>query len=200
MHYRVVTIVVILLIALGAGLYAIHSQASKPSVLMREIVVNTRKNNIQPSRHATIKAVYLVKAPGNLDQRDLNSHPDLIVTESFDEFKEYAKWRVALWVDKNMDHLIDNEKHWFASAPQAYYPLVVVGYGDRYMAFRIYIPMCCFPKSSLSGWDMGMDYSGFSVYQKDPNQEEPNVWEGYTYKPTAQQLLNITNRLLNDTE
>jgi hypothetical protein len=73
-----------------------------------------------------IKAVYLVQGQGELDPNELAKHPEIVVTGSFERFKEYAKQRMALWIDKNALNVANHS--WFGQEPQKYYPIVLVAY------------------------------------------------------------------------
>ena len=80
-----------------------------------------------------IKAVCLVQGVGQLSSQDLQAHSEVAVTESFDEFKEIAETKVALWIDINAVDLVDIE--WLSQSPQAFYPVVLVGNGDEACSF-----------------------------------------------------------------
>ena len=80
------------------------------------------------------RVVYLVQHPGQLSLDDLQAHPEVAVTSSFDEFKQYAQKKVALWIDENAISLVDNQ--WLRASPQKYYPVVLVGENNELCAFR----------------------------------------------------------------
>src|SRR5512133_2905352 len=80
------------------------------------------------STKQTFKAVYLVQEGGQLSQAELDKHPEILVTNNFDAFKQAARNRIALWVDKNATQLVDSD--WITAEPQVYYPIIVVGYND----------------------------------------------------------------------
>ena len=96
----------------------------------------------QPPTPPPIRAVYLVKGRGQLSPDDLQKHAEVMVTNSFDEFKRHSKKPVALWIDKNAVRLIWSESgtpgqwQWLDQAPQAYYPMVLVGYSAWLDSFR----------------------------------------------------------------
>ena len=48
-----------------------------------------------------IKAVYLVQGEGQLAQNDLHSHPEVLVTNNFDDLKKFSRSNAALWIDIN---------------------------------------------------------------------------------------------------
>ena len=141
------------------------------------------------------QAVYLVQNPGQLSMDDLQSHPEVMVTNSFDEFKQHAQTKVALWIDKNAIELLDQQ--WLHVAPQKYYPLVLVGYNEPLYAFR----------EALSGFEIEGPYADWSTMTLEPGfsvwmiREETGsslsaFMNGYNQKPTVQDILKITNALL----
>ena len=89
-----------------------------------------------------VRAIYLVQRPGQLAASDLQAHPEVIVTNTFSDFKEHAQARVALWIDKNATMLIHGR--WLDQAPQMYYPIVLVGYNDTLFSFKYTLRICCF--------------------------------------------------------
>ena len=97
------------------------------------------KDHLLPK--SKIWAVYLVNGQGELDQSELAKHPEVVVTGSFDKFKEYVKQRVALWIDKNAINVVNHP--WLSLAPQSYYPIVLVGYGDDNYSFDNMLGICC---------------------------------------------------------
>jgi len=139
-----------------------------------------------------VQAVYLVRGVGQLSPKDLQAHPEVAVTDNFDKFKEIAQTKVALWIDINAVDLVDIE--WLGQNPQARYPLVLVGNGDescsffntlQYFSFEI---PCCLECSSPP--------QGFSVnIQSDVSEGQ---MQGYEKIPTVQDILDITNPLLDE--
>jgi hypothetical protein len=141
-----------------------------------------------------IKAVYLVRAVGQLSPEDLQAHPEVEVTDNFDTLKEIAQTKVALWIDINAVDLVKLE--WLGQGPQAYYPVVLVGYGDEACSFFNAIPYfsfevpCCLECSAPP--------SGFSVnIQSDVSEGH---MQGYEKTPTVRDILDITNPLLDGTK
>lgn len=144
-----------------------------------------------------VKVVYLVDEPGGLDQRELVNHPEIIVTNSFRVFKRYAKSRAALWIDKfALKKLSPLDKSWFQLAPQTYYPIAVVGYGDKNFAFGKTggLELCCDlgPMSDAS-------IMGFSVIQNDEKHPGTNnFWAGYESNNLhVEDVLRVTNALMD---
>ncbi len=52
-------------------------------------------------KSSTKKAVYFFQKQAQLSSEDLQAHPEVIVVQTFDEFKKYANQKVALWTDKS---------------------------------------------------------------------------------------------------
>jgi len=167
------------------------------------------KDHLLPT--SKIRAVYLVSGKGELDQTELTKHPEVVVTGSFKKFKEYAKQRVALWIDKNAINLVNHT--WFYHEPQLYYPVVLVGYGDENYSFGNMLgingvgddpfsssnelstnrrPDPGFSVRQLEKFNLPNDYLGFPYPKVVIN-------EGYRYKPHVEGILNITNGLLDGT-
>jgi hypothetical protein len=94
-----------------------------------------------PTAPPSIRAVYLVRGRGQLSPDDLQKHPEVLVTNSFDELKQHAQKPVALWIDKNAVRLLRAQEptsgaRWLDQAPQADYPIVLVGYSNTLFSFR----------------------------------------------------------------
>ena len=141
------------------------------------------------------QAIYLVQDSGQLSSDELQTHPEVVVTNTFDDFKHHAPTKAALWIDKNAVNLVDS--HWLHEPPQEYYPLVLVGYNDALYAFR----------DTLSGFGISgpyVDWStrtlepGFSVWmiREETSSSLSAIMKGYNQEPTVQDILNITNALL----
>jgi len=141
-----------------------------------------------------IRAVYLVRAVGQLSPKDLQAHPEVAVIDNFDKLKEIAQTKVALWIDINAVDLVDLE--WLGQSPQAYYPIVLVGNGDEACSFfdtLQYFPFevpCCLECSSPP--------PGFSVNIQSGASE--GHMQGYEKTPTVRDILDITNPLLDGTK
>jgi hypothetical protein len=147
-----------------------------------------------------IRALYLVQSPGQLAASDLQAHPEVVVTNTFSDFKQRARSRVALWIDKNATTLI--EENWLDQPPQMYYPMVLVGYHYAFYTFKYVLRICCF------GGSAGIDSNakdiepGFSVIQREgANGSLSGITfgQGYNQMPQVQDILNITNALLDGT-
>jgi hypothetical protein len=147
-----------------------------------------------------IRAIYLVQSPGQLATSDLHAHPEVIVINTFSDFKEHAQTRVALWIDKNATGLIDDG--WLDQAPQMYYPLVLVGYNDTLYSFKYVLYICCFSGPAGIDWSTKVLEPGFSVIQREGANgliSGATFLRGYNQAPQAQDILNITNALLEGT-
>ncbi len=147
---------------------------------------------------AHISAVYFVHGQGALSAQDLQAHPEVIVVQTFDDFKKHISQKIALWIDKNVTPFNAEQQKWINEAPQAYYPIVLIGTSDTIYAFRDLLAICCF--MGPAGTYIGYDAPGFSVIQskmpKEPNTPGIVFLEGYNQKPTVQSILAITNALL----
>ncbi len=147
------------------------------------------------------KAIYLTHGEGELSSKDLQAHPEIIVVQTFDELKKHVDQKVAIWIDKSATPLnSDDEEEWINKAPQAYYPIVLVGTSDTLYSFRDLLRLCCF--LGPAGTYPGFDAPGFSVIQRappaDPSTAPIDVpfMHGYNQKSTVQSILEITNDLL----
>ncbi len=146
-------------------------------------------------------AVYLIHGQGELSPEDLKAHPEVIVVQTLDDLKKAASRKTALWIDKNAAPLSPQEEQWINQAPQAYYPIVLVGTSDTIYSFRDLLQFCCFmgPTDDYPGFDA----PGFSVIQRgkpsEPNTPAINFLQGFNQKPTVQSILEITNALLAGT-
>src|SRR5258706_11980944 len=83
----------------------------------------------------SLKAVSFVYGQGELSQQDLQAHPEVAVVQTFDEFKQYGKQKMALWIDKSATPFNSEEEKWINAAPQTYYPIVIVGTSDKLYGF-----------------------------------------------------------------
>ena len=147
-----------------------------------------------------LKAVYLVYGQGELSSEDLQAHPEIAVVHTFDEFKKYARQKMALWIDENATPFNSEEEMWINEAPQTYYPIVLVGTSDTLHAFKNLLRLCCF--MGPAGEYPGYDAPGFSVIQwgktNDPNYHAVILLQGYDQTPTVPAILEITNALLEE--
>ena len=149
----------------------------------------------QPS----VKAVYFFQKEAQLSSEDLQAHPEIVVVQSFDEFKKYARQKMALWIDKSATPFNADQEKWINEAPQTFYPIVLVGTSDTLNAFKNLLRLCCFlgPAGDYPGYNA----PGLSVIQwKKTNQPDYHaviLLQGYSQKPTVQSILEITNALLD---
>jgi len=143
-----------------------------------------------------LKAVYFVHKEGELSSEDLQAHPEVVVVQTFDEFKKYARQKIALWIDKSATPFNSEQEKWINEAPQTFYPIVLVGTSDTLHAFRDLLRLNGFIGPAIYP---GMDAPGFSVIQweaKDNLGFHALIENGYNQKPTVQAILEITNALL----
>ena len=146
-------------------------------------------------QEATYEAVYLVRESGQLPKEELQAHPEVIATSSFDEFKHLAEKKTALWIDINATEIID--KDWLNQEPQKFYPIVLVGSGNALCAFR----------DTLGGFgiiegpyvDCAFPPQGFSVWMREAvkSSGETAFLKGYEQVPAVQEILEITTPLLS---
>lgn len=177
------TLILILLFSLATG-------------CISSVAGNDTNSLTEPA--ASLKAIYLTHGPGQLAVEDLEDHPEIIVIDAFDELKPYTSQKIAVWIDKNATPLDSEQERWINEAPQAYYPMVLVGTSDTLYAFRDLLRLCCFMGPGIV--DPGYDAPGFSVIQrKQTNEPEaPSVLflQGYNQSPNVQVILEFTNSLL----
>jgi len=178
------------------GQIAIESVLNNPE-LMSSILERAKEieEGKDPSASSPFRAVYLVQHPGQLSLDDLQSHPEVAVTNSFEEFKQHAQVKVALWIDKDAIELLDQP--WLREAPQKYYPLALVGYNEPLYAFREVLPVAQIEGPAMDWSTMTLE-PGFSVWmiQDDTGSSLSAYMRGYNQKPGVQGILDITNALL----
>jgi hypothetical protein len=155
-----------------------------------------RQEVSQPS----FKAVYFFQKESQLSLEDLKAHPEVVTVQTFDEFKKYAHQKLALWIDKRATPFDSEQEKWINEAPQAYYPIVLVGTSDTLYSFRDLLRLCCF--LGPAGIYHGFDAPGFSILQREPPADPTTApmdtpfIHGYNQKPTVQSIHEITNALL----
>lgn len=173
------------------------------------VIVTTAPSNPvyrgdETSALPSAKAVYFVQSPGQLATSELQAHPEVIVTNTVSDFKQHAQTKVALWIDKNTTALInDINDGWLDRAPQMYYPIVLVGYGEPY-SFKLELWICCFggPAPTTFDWSTKMLEPGFSVIQRQGTNgmiSDTPFLQGYNQTPHVQDILNVTNALIEGT-
>ena len=173
------TVLMIMLLLVGCAPIAISAES--PST-------NQSDTNI-------ISAIYLVQGQGQLAASDLGLHPEVMVTNSFDDFKQLSQAKVALWIDKNAVSLVNMD--WLHQAPQKYYPLMLVGYNDALYSFRE--TLLGFPISGPAiDWSTVTLEPGFSVWmiREETSSSISTYMMGYAQPPTVDAILTITNALL----
>jgi hypothetical protein len=143
------------------------------------------------------KAVYLSAGPGGLTAGDLAAHPEVILTSSFVKFKSHSASKIALLVDKNAVDLVDNQ--WLNSPPQKFYPLVIVGYNDPLYCFRDTLKVGMI-EGPYVDWSKETLVPGFCVWmiRVQTSTETSAFFKGYNQKPLLQDILDVTNPLLDE--
>ena len=159
------------------------------------IAISTESPSTNQSEPNIISAIYLVQDQGQLAASDLRLHPEVMVTNSFEEFKRRSQAKVALWIDKNAVSLVNMD--WLHQAPQKYYPLVLVGCNDALYSFRE--TLLGFPISGPAiDWSIFTLEPGFSVWmiREETSSSISTYMMGYAQPPTVDAILTITNALL----
>ena len=139
-----------------------------------------------------IKAILIVQDGGQLTQGDLLSHPEVLTTNNFDDFKnafeKLARSDIALWIDINTLGLVDAQ--WFREMPQMLYPVVLIGISDPWCAFVETIRIV--ELEGVGSYECSPP-PGFSVNKQEGNGGN---WRGYNQPPTIQAIFEVTNELL----
>lgn len=144
-----------------------------------------------------VKAVYLVsKQGGELSQKELEAHPEVLIVHSGDELKSFIKENyAAIWIDKNAVKLIN--KSWFGEMPQKSYPTALLGYGSANYAFTL---IGGFTLDRDIGLRPNPNITGFSIWMITSSPFEKPVHgyflRGYPAPVTAEKVLSKTNKLL----
>jgi len=150
-----------------------------------------------PDSFTSIRAAYLVLEEGQLPPAELDKHPEILVTDSFEEFKKAARHRIGLWIDKNATKLV--EEGWLDRMPQASYPMVMIGFNEPWIAFGNGLQMCCFTGYIMTDEEYAATESGFSVVERESG--EPGaaliMIQGFKQQPTVDDILKISNDLLD---
>ncbi len=144
------------------------------------------------------QAVYYVHGQGELTSEELHAHPEIVVVQTFADFRKVASQKTALWVDQSATPFDSDQAEWINTVPQIYYPIVLVGASDTLYAFKDLLGLCCF--SGPAGDYPGLAAPGFSVIQWEktntPDYNAVIFAQGYEQKPTVPSILAITNALL----
>ena len=148
-------------------------------------------------RPNSYQAVYLTGGNGVLSADDLNAHPEVIVATTFDDFKSHAGSRIALWVDKSAVNLVKGG--WLNQPPQKYYPVELVGYNNALYSFRDTLSVGRI-QGPYVDWSKEILEPGFSVWMilSESQSEETTIMRGYQQSPTVQDILDVSNPLLNE--
>lgn len=147
---------------------------------------------------APLRAVYLVQGEGQLPQVELDKHPEILVTDSFAEFKKAARQRVGLWIDKNATKLV--EEGWLDKMPQASYPMVLLGFNEPWIAFGNQLQLCCFMGHIMTDEEYAATESGFSVMERESGEPGATaiMIQGFPQQPTVGDILKLSNDLLDE--
>jgi hypothetical protein len=144
---------------------------------------------------ASVRVAYLAQEGAQLSQSELDKYPEILVTNSFEKFKEAATYRIALWIDRNATQLV--EEGWLDTMPQASYPIIVVGSNDTLLSFKYKLGICCFLGPAMP--DFSDAEPGFSVIKRD--SREPGapitILQGFKQTSTVGDILKISNDILD---
>jgi hypothetical protein len=165
-----------------------------------QVATSGSSTNLSVSTTTPIRAIYLVQDPSQLATSDLQAHPEVIVTHTFSDLEQHARTRVALWIDKDATTLING--NWLDQPPQMYYPIVLVGYNNTLYSFKYVLHICCFSGPAGTDWNTIKLEPGFSVIQREGANGSisgTRFLQGYNQAPRVQDILNVTNALLNGT-
>jgi hypothetical protein len=121
----------------------------------------------------------------------------VIVTLNFDDFKSRAGSKIALWIDKNAVDIVDIA--WLNQAPQKYYPLVLVGYNAALYCFRdtLHVGRIEGPYVDWSKEKLEPGFCAWLILVEKGNQES-RIMRDYDQTPTVQDILDVTNPLLEE--
>jgi hypothetical protein len=150
---------------------------------------------VAPYTPVPIRAVYLVTGQGVLTPNDVQAHPEILVVHSFDELAAHISRPVAIWIDKSSTPF--GSVDWLNAAPQAWYPMVLVGYNNPLYSFDRMMDVCCFSGPAVIDW--GRLEPGFSVIQREDaggGFPQATFIQGYDQAPAAGDILAITDALL----
>jgi hypothetical protein len=100
--------------------------------------------NLSTTAEPPARAVYLAYGQMELAAQDLQAHPEVVVARTFGDFIAHASQKTALWIDKSAAPLDAEQEKWINEPPQAYVPIVLVGYSDILYSFRDLLKLCCF--------------------------------------------------------
>ncbi len=144
-----------------------------------------------------IKAIYYVKGSPLLSTEDLRAHPEIKIVTTFEELTQQVSEKTSVWIDSSVTPFTAEQQQWINAAPQAYVPIVLVGFHDTLYSFRDVLGVCCFEGPAIL---TPPEPTGFSIIQKqssvDPTVPVVLFLEGYNQTPTAQTILTLTNALL----
>jgi hypothetical protein len=150
---------------------------------------------LKNSSGVRVKAIYLVQGEGEISKDDLNAHPEIFVTDSFEDFKDLANSKVALWIDVNAANLVDS--NWLKNKHQEFYTIVLVGNGSDLCSFGygLYLHI-------QRGGPLPKDFEdycndnlfGYSISKM--RSENSGVSKGFSETPTVKAILEETESLL----
>jgi len=143
-----------------------------------------------------VSAVYLAPRTGGvLDQRDLKSHPSVVVVRTQKALEEHAGTRVAVWIDRDAVDSLDKE--WLSARSEAHYPIAFVGYSDTLYAFRDVLPLANI-KGPYVDWKNQRPRPGFAVWMlRSASPTSTSAYsKSFSDTPTVDAVLEVTDDLL----
>ena len=150
---------------------------------------------LKNSAGTPIEAIYFVQGSGQLSEKDLEAHQEVLVINSLDEFKKAARSEAAIWIDINAVNSFDVE--WLSKEPQKFYPVVLVGNGSDYCSFfvsLIYFPFSVPAPADGENIDCSSPPPGFSI--NILTSDSGGKMHGYEQAPTVQVILDHTESLM----
>ena len=149
---------------------------------------------LKNSAGTPIEAIYFVQGSGQLSQKDLEAHPEVLVVNSLDEFKKAARSEAAIWIDINAVDSFDVA--WLSKEPQKFYPVVLVGNGSDFCSFfvsLVYFPFSVPAPADGENVDCSSPPPGFSI--NILTSDSGGKMHGYEQAPTVQAILDNTESL-----
>lgn len=147
----------------------------------------------------SIKAIYLTpKSGGKIVYSELTKYPEVAIVKSAStlKLKRFLFPNAAIWVDKDAISLIGSD--WFVTQSEKHIPIVVIGYNNPTYSFTKAIPGLGIHPPNID-WSQQSLEPGFSVWRlKEGNDATATAFmKGYKSVPTANEVLKITNLILN---
>lgn len=128
-------------------------------------------------------------------EEDLKSFRQIITVDQFNLLEEKLQQLqkpAAVWIDKNAADTVPDG--WLKNSPQREYPIVLLGYNAPVYIFGTLLPVDFpWPQGSIAETDLPQ---GYSVWKQ--TGEKSGIIKGYNPPVTVKQVLEVTNRLLEN--